>query len=485
MSGRRLPLSSNCTSLTPANRGATSQYQTSAFGDACKIDRKRLRSAEKTKEQIRRHYVRSLRKVDDESDTIILVLGAHEGYRARLVEEDVRRRESVGEKLIFVLNKWPYLHDHLDLVPRENAALSPTLHPYSSILLGVIQPTVQSTSATASAVLRLLKAYKPSAAQSVTIGVVGFPICSQTHQGSSDRRPRARHQDHRLTGVVVDEDEDESSVSHCQKGSILPRNVVEVEDVEHPITVVEEILIWTGRETLQITSTSHNSQTSLTMLAVGSERLLKGGTPDVVSAAQQVLMDWNYQGPILLRPILDPPVLHTVNGAQYRQRCRTWSRDHRPSSNPNRVVETVRASRMIRTRNGGGRRHARSNASEKIAFAFSGWRAAPRSSSNSKPSVRRCVHAHAKETQMRERSFGIRRSRCAYYPFNRKVLKGDAMWTRRAATKLQKSLGQMSGMEVDELLNTFKLGVQGPGELVDDMALDELDQSRSQLQSSI
>lgn len=64
-------------------------------------------SSQKTKEQIRRHYVRTLHKVIDQSDIVILVLDARdpEGCRSRLVEEEVRRRESEGKKLIFVLNK--------------------------------------------------------------------------------------------------------------------------------------------------------------------------------------------------------------------------------------------------------------------------------------------------------------------------------------------------------------------------------------------
>lgn len=61
----------------------------------------------RTKEQIRRHYVRTLHKVIDQSDIVILVLDARdpEGCRSRLVEEEVRRREAEGKKLVFVLNK--------------------------------------------------------------------------------------------------------------------------------------------------------------------------------------------------------------------------------------------------------------------------------------------------------------------------------------------------------------------------------------------
>lgn len=63
--------------------------------------------AGKTKEQIRKHYLKTLHKVIDQSDIIILVLDARdpEGCRSRLVEEEVRRREMEGKKLVFVLNK--------------------------------------------------------------------------------------------------------------------------------------------------------------------------------------------------------------------------------------------------------------------------------------------------------------------------------------------------------------------------------------------
>jgi nuclear GTP-binding protein len=61
----------------------------------------------KSKVQSRRHYIQTLHKVIDESDIILLVLDARdpEGCRSRLVEEEVRKRESEGKKLVFVLNK--------------------------------------------------------------------------------------------------------------------------------------------------------------------------------------------------------------------------------------------------------------------------------------------------------------------------------------------------------------------------------------------
>jgi nuclear GTP-binding protein len=64
-------------------------------------------TATKTKEQLRRHYVRMLHKVVDESDVVILILGARDpaGCHSRFAEEEVRRREAEGKRLVFVLNK--------------------------------------------------------------------------------------------------------------------------------------------------------------------------------------------------------------------------------------------------------------------------------------------------------------------------------------------------------------------------------------------
>jgi nuclear GTP-binding protein len=64
-------------------------------------------AANETKEKQRRHYIRTLHKVVDEADVILLVLDAHDpaGCRSRLVEEEVRRGEAEGKRLVFMLNK--------------------------------------------------------------------------------------------------------------------------------------------------------------------------------------------------------------------------------------------------------------------------------------------------------------------------------------------------------------------------------------------
>ena len=56
---------------------------------------------------LKRQFIRTLHKVIDQSDLILLVLDARdpEGCRSKLVEDEVMRRESDGKKLIFILNK--------------------------------------------------------------------------------------------------------------------------------------------------------------------------------------------------------------------------------------------------------------------------------------------------------------------------------------------------------------------------------------------
>ncbi|KAJ7733733.1 P-loop containing nucleoside triphosphate hydrolase protein [Mycena maculata] len=280
-------------------------------------------TSEKTKEQMRRHYLRTLHKVIDQSDIVILVLDARdpEGCRSRLVEEEVRRRESEGKKLVFVLNK-------VDLIPRANAQQwlkhlrhsTPTL-PFRSPSSAQHQRTNISSS-TAPALIKLLKGYKPSAG-SVTVGVVGYPnvgksslinclkrskVCAVAAQPghTKDLQSVQLERGMRIVdspGVVFD-DEDEKA------GNILLRNVVKVEDVNDPIAVVEEILARTAPATIQKLYNLPEFKSTiefLTMAALSSGRLLKGGTPDLTATARHILTDWNHQK---IPYFSEPPAVH-------------------------------------------------------------------------------------------------------------------------------------------------------------------------------
>ncbi|KAK7687184.1 hypothetical protein QCA50_009688 [Cerrena zonata] len=319
------------------------------------------KSKYQTKEQARRHFVRTLHKVIDESDIVLLVLDARDpdGCRSRLVEEEGEKKRSGRQKTHFRTQQ----NRSSDLVPASNAQAwlkylrqtTPTL-PFRS----VSSSTSSSLStATSPALIRLLKAYRPSSKQSITVGVVGYPNVGKSSLVNALKRvkvcPVAAQPGHTTTlqtihlergvkivdspGVIFDDDND-MELNKLNKGerkastSIKLRNVMRVEDVEDPIEVVEEILGRVDPETIQKLyklplSPDGQPQTDfgttlefLTMLAMTSGRLLKGGTPDILGAARHVLNDWNHQkipyhsNPPVVHPSLIPSTVPTSSGEQ-------------------------------------------------------------------------------------------------------------------------------------------------------------------------
>ena len=145
-------------------------------------------------------------------------------------------------------------------MPRENAQAwlkhlrhtTPTL-PFRS---ASSHQRTNLASGTAPALLRLLKANKPSAAHSVTVGVVGFPnvgksslintlkrakACAVAAQPGHTKELQSVQLERGLRivdspGVIF---EDDDSIQGQKESSVLLRNVVKPEDVDDPISVGE------------------------------------------------------------------------------------------------------------------------------------------------------------------------------------------------------------------------------------------------------
>lgn len=157
----------------------------------------------------KRQYIRTLHKVVDQSDIVIMVLDARdpEGCRSRMVEDEVRRREADGKRLIFVLNKIgesallllaiDLILSTADLVPKENAQswlkylrhTAPTLPFRSSTQL----QRQNLSSRTSPALLNLLKSFKPPN-RSISVGVVGYPNVGKSSLINSLKRARVSQQ---------------------------------------------------------------------------------------------------------------------------------------------------------------------------------------------------------------------------------------------------------------------------------------------------
>jgi len=248
--------------------------------------------------------VRTLHRVVESADVILLVLDARDppGSRSRLVEDEVRRRD---KKLVFILNK-------IDLVPRQNAEawLAYLRHEAPTLPFRASTQTQRTnlTTRTAPALLHLLKSFKKGPASSITAGVVGAPNVGKSSLINSLKRARvcATAAEPGCTtdvqtislerGVKIVDSPGVVFDDHTGNNAALLRNVISVDEVADPVVVVETIVARSDAATLQKLYNLPVFSTPLeflTMLALTTGRLGRGGVPDTAGAARVVLRDWN------------------------------------------------------------------------------------------------------------------------------------------------------------------------------------------------
>jgi len=163
--------------------------------------------------------------------------------------------------------------------------------------------------------LGLLKNYarcgSKKAKTCITVGVVGYPNVGKSSIVNSLKRSRAVGVSARpgfttctqevvldknvrlldAPGVVFDDSGSSGGDHYC-----LLRNCVDVDAVEDPLPTVQALLSRCTRESLMMTYAIPAFGTAdmfLAMVAKKLGKLRKGGVPDKVMAARQVLRDWN------------------------------------------------------------------------------------------------------------------------------------------------------------------------------------------------
>ncbi|XP_041047134.1 guanine nucleotide-binding protein-like 3 isoform X1 [Carcharodon carcharias] len=272
----------------------------------------------------RKSVCSELNKVLDASDVVLEVVDARDplGYRCPQVEQAVLQSEG-KKQLVLVLNK-------IDLVPKENAGKwlqyleneFPVVVFKSSTQLqdrtmeqkkisklnNSIEISHSNTCVGGESLLKLLGSYcRKQDLKSIKVGVVGFPNVGKSSIINSLKKMRAcnvgqiRGLTKSMQEVHVDKQIkvlDSPSIIASSSNSAVAlslRNIVDIEALENPSSVVEPILKNCNKQQVMLQYNIPDFRTSLeflTLLARKRSMLKKGGIPDIEKAAKLILYDW-------------------------------------------------------------------------------------------------------------------------------------------------------------------------------------------------
>ncbi|XP_051874244.1 guanine nucleotide-binding protein-like 3 [Pristis pectinata] len=265
-----------------------------------------------------------LNKVIDASDVVLEVVDARDplGYRCPQVEQAILQSEG-KKRLVLVINK-------IDLVPKENAEKwlkylgneFPTVAFKSSTQLQDrtmvkkknfkvnidMEISHSNTCAGDENLLNLLGSYcRNQKLNSIRVGVVGFPNVGKSSIINSLKKMRACNVG-QMKGLTKSMQEvhidkrikllDCPSIIASPSNSAIAlalRNLVSVEALENPTTIVELLLKNCNKQQVMLQYNIPDFRTPLEFLMLLARKrsmMKKGGMPDLEKAAKLILCDW-------------------------------------------------------------------------------------------------------------------------------------------------------------------------------------------------
>ena len=313
----------------------------------------------KEQEASKRHwYFRELKKVVDLADVIIEVLDARDPMGCRCPELEKMALErlnpdgSHAKRVILVINKIDLVPQHvvgqwIKYFQREYPTLgfkastqqqnSRLTHTQGKI--GELKDAQIGLSACVGgqALVGLLKNYARAHGQmkkSITVGVVGFPNVGKSSIINSLKRARAVQvgstpgltkavQTVKLDKTISLVDSPGVLFSSGDDTTLVLRNCLRVEQLQDPTAAVEVILEKVVPEKLMELyriPRYHTTEDFLGLIAHKYGKLTKGGVPNLILAARQVLEDWNTNKiPFYTVPPVTKDVVSSVVVQQWSQ----------------------------------------------------------------------------------------------------------------------------------------------------------------------